>query len=78
MKKRNILIRIFHFYIEGFKNMTVGKKLWVIILIKLFILFVVLKLFFFKDFLSEKFDTDQEKGDYVIEQLTKPNITNND
>ena len=69
MKKRNIIQRIFLFYIDGFKSMTVGKKLWAIILIKLFIMFVILKLFFFKNFLNEKFETDQEKGDYVIEQL---------
>ena len=58
--------------------MTVGKKLWTIIIIKLFIMFVILKLFFFKDFLSEKFKTDEEKGNYVIEQFTKPKNTNND
>ncbi|MCK5029151.1 MAG: DUF4492 domain-containing protein [Bacteroidales bacterium] len=78
MKKRNILIRIFFFYYDGFKNMTVGKKLWTIIIIKLFIMFVILKLFFFKNFLNEKFETDKEKGDYVIEQLTKTNYINND
>ncbi len=58
--------------------MTVGKKLWTIIIIKLFIMFVILKLFFFKNFLNEKFETDKEKGDYVIEQLTKTNYINND
>ena len=58
--------------------MTVGKRLWVIIIIKLFIMFAILKIFFFKDFLEEKFDTDEEKGNYVIEQLTKPKNTSND
>jgi len=78
MKKRNILIRIFFFYYEGFKNMTLGKKLWTIIIIKLFIMFVILKLFFFKDFLNNKFKSEEEKADYVIEQLTKPKNINND
>ena len=41
--------RVVRFYIDGFKNMTVGKTLWVIILIKLFIMFVVLKIFFFPE-----------------------------
>jgi Na+/H+ antiporter NhaD/arsenite permease-like protein len=76
--KKNIFKRIFLFYYEGFKNMTLGKKLWALILIKLFIMFVILKLFFFRNFLNEKFDTDQEKSDYVIEQLTKPKHTDND
>ncbi|MBU8892066.1 MAG: DUF4492 domain-containing protein [Bacteroidales bacterium] len=78
MKKGNIFKRIFLFYYEGFKNMTVGKKLWTIIIIKLFIMFVILKIFFFRDFLDEKFETDNEKGDYVIEQLTNPKNINND
>ena len=78
MKKGNIFKRIFLFYYEGFRNMTVGKKLWTIIIIKLFIMFVILKIFFFRDFLDEKFETDNEKGDYVIEQLTNPKNTNND
>ncbi len=65
--------KVFRFYLEGFKSMTVGKNLWVIILIKLFVLFVILKLFFFKDFLKTNFDSDKERSDYVIEQLTKTN-----
>lgn len=78
MKKKNIFIRIFQFYYQGFKSMTLGKQLWIIIFIKLFIMFVILKLFFFRNFLNEKFDSDQEKADYVIEQLTKPKNTTND
>ncbi len=67
MKK--IAYRIFKFYFEGFKNMTVGKRLWLIIIIKLFIMFAIMKVFFFKNFLNEKFETDEEKTDYVIERL---------
>jgi hypothetical protein len=51
--------------------MTVGKKLWAIIIIKLIILFAVLKLFFFPDFLKTNFKTDEERSNHVIEQLTK-------
>jgi len=78
MRNRNIFKKVFQFYYEGFKNMTLGKSLWAIIIIKLFIMFAILKLFFFKDFLNEKFDNDKDKADYVIEQLTKPKHTNND
>lgn len=77
-KKRNIFSRIFLFYYEGFKGMTIGKKLWAIILLKLFIMFVILKIFFFKNFLNSKFESDEEKADYVIEQLTKPKNINHD
>ena len=77
MTKPNIFKRIFRFYVEGFKNMTWGKKVWGIILIKLFIMFAILKLFFFHDFLGSKFESDEEKSQYVIEQLTAPPINSN-
>jgi uncharacterized membrane protein len=51
--------------------MTVGRTLWKIIFIKVFILFAVLKFFFFPDFLATKFSTDTQRADYVIEQLTQ-------
>ncbi|MGA3013406.1 MAG: DUF4492 domain-containing protein [Bacteroidales bacterium] len=63
------LKKIFLFYYDGFRSMTVGKKLWVIILIKLFIIFFILKLFFFPDFLKSKFSSEKERGNYVKEQL---------
>ncbi len=66
----NIFKRIFRFYYEGFKGMTVGKKLWLIIAIKLFVMFAVLKLFFFPNFLKTNFKTDKERSEYVLERLT--------
>lgn len=69
-KKPNIFKRIFLFYYEGFRTMTWGRQVWMIILIKLFIMFAVLRLFFFPDILKSRFDTDEERSDYVIEQLT--------
>ena len=72
MKKKNIFQRVFSFYYEGFKGMTIGRTLWLIILIKLFVMFVILKIFFFPNFLKTNFETDQERGDYVLEQLTNP------
>jgi len=59
------------FYIDGFCSMTVGKTLWLIIGIKLFIMFVVLKMFFFPNYLKSNFDNDSERSEYVIERLTK-------
>lgn len=68
---KNFLKRAFYLYYDGFRSMTIGKQLWVIILIKLFIMFAVLKLFFFPDLLKSKFSTDDQRGNYVIEQLTQ-------
>ncbi len=70
--KGNIFVRIFRFYYDGFRNLSpVGKRLWIIILLKLFIMFAILKLFFFPNFLNTNFDSDEERSDHVIEQLTK-------
>ena len=66
----NLLKKVAHFYIDGFRSMTVGKSLWLIIFIKLFIMFAILKLFFFPNILNTRFDTDEERGNYVIEQIT--------
>jgi hypothetical protein len=71
MKK--YLHNFFHLYTDGFKNTILGKKLLIIIIIKLFIMFVLLKIFFFPNFLKSKFSSDKERSDYVIEQLTKTN-----
>ena len=64
-----LLVRIWTFYRDGFREMTLGRTLWAIILIKLFIMFFILKLFFFPSFLKEK--TPQEKQQYVGEELIK-------
>ena len=63
--------RIYKFYRDGFRRMTVGKTLWKIIIIKLVIIFGVLKLFFFPNYLNTTFSTDQQRADHVINQLTK-------
>ena len=63
-------VRIFRFYRDGFRQMTVGRTLWKIIFIKLFVLFAVLKFFFFPDFLATEFTDDRQRADYVLEQLT--------
>ena len=65
-----LLIRLFRFYYDGFRDIPVwGKKVWIIILIKLFIMFAILKLFFFPDFLLKKYDNDKQRSEYVMDQL---------
>lgn len=72
MSALNIFYRIWNFYRNGFKNMsTWGRQVWIIILIKLFIMFVILRIFFFPNFLKSNFDTDQERSQHVLEELTK-------
>ena len=65
-----------YMYIDGFKNLTWGKPLWIIILVKLFIMFAILRVFFFPNFLNSRFNTDEEKSEYVSKELTKTHIIN--
>ena len=65
-----VLNRVLNFYIEGFRNMTWGRTLWLIILLKLFIMFVVLRIFFFQPVLSGL--DEQEKQDAVAKELMLP------
>ena len=67
----NLLHKIVIFYIDGFKNMKVGKKLWTIIGIKLFIFFFIMKLFFFPNILQTNFSNDEDRANFVIENITK-------
>ena len=67
MASKNPLRTIASFYTDGFRQMTWGRTLWVLILLKLFIMFGILKLFFFPDFLSSKAAGDE--AGYVSTQL---------
>jgi hypothetical protein len=65
-----IFTRVFRFYYDGFRNMSGwGRKVWIIILIKLFIMFAILRLLFFPDFLKKNFDNDKQRSEYVMDQL---------
>lgn len=66
--------KIYSFYRDGFKNMVLGKTLWKIILIKLIVMFAVLKLFFFPNYLNTNFETDEEKTNFVLEQMTQNRV----
>ncbi|RQD89536.1 DUF4492 domain-containing protein [Campylobacter hepaticus] len=63
------IFRIFNFYKEGFKNLTLGKTLWKIIIIKFIIIFVILKLFIFDVNFNSMFKSDKEKSSFVFENL---------
>lgn len=67
MKKT--IVSIWNFYVDGFRNMTWGKPLWLLIFLKIIILFAVLRLFFFKPVLSGK--SEEQKIEYVGEQLIR-------
>lgn len=68
---RNFFRRLFQFYYDGFRSMTVGRTLWLLIAIKLIIMFLILRIFFFPNFLKSNFDSDDERSQYVLRELTR-------
>lgn len=68
--KHGLLSKAFHLYYDGFRTMTLGKTLWTIILIKLAIIFLVLKLFFFPDYIDSK-APNKDKADFVSHEMQR-------
>lgn len=66
-----MLSTVFQFYLEGFRNMRLGRTLWKIILIKLVIMFAILKVFFFPNILETTFDNDKDRAEHVLNRLTQ-------
>lgn len=66
---KNALRSIWSLYADGFRNMTWGRPLWMLIFLKVVVLFLVLRLFFFEPVLSGK--TDEEKMEHVGRELMR-------
>jgi len=60
---------IYNFYLDGFKNMTIGKTLWKIIFIKLAVILIFLNFFIYDKSIKTEFKTDEEKSQFVYENL---------
>ncbi len=67
MRKDSFLYRVYDLYSDGFRHMRLGRTLWAIILIKLFIIFAILKVFFLPDFLKQHAQGDE--AGYVATEL---------
>ena len=69
-KASRVVSSIWTFYRDGFRNMTWGRPLVWLILLKLFILFAILRVFFFKPAMAGM--TDEQKSEQVGDRLTAP------
>lgn len=61
--------KVYRLYADGFRSMTVGRTLWLVIIIKLVIMFAVLRLFFMPDILGSRYDNDADRAEAVRLQL---------
>lgn len=69
----SLLNRIVALYVDGFRNMTIGRSLWALIIIKLIIFFAVIKLLFFPDVLATNYDDDASRAEAVRNSLSSDN-----
>ena len=75
--RKNIFVSVWEFYRDGFRDMTWGKQLWFLILLKVIILFAVLRVFFFKPAMAGM--TEKQKSEHVGYNLTNRDLaTKND
>jgi hypothetical protein len=61
--------KIYYFYLDGFKNMRIGKTLWKIILIKLIVIFIFLNYFIHDKSINTEYKTFESKSEYVYRNL---------
>ena len=65
--------RAFHLYYDGFRNMTVGRTLWAVIIVKLIIIFAILKVFFFPNFIGQHAE-EGEEADFVAGEVLERTV----
>ena len=68
MNNSNFFYRVFDLYYDGFRSMTLGKTLWTIIIVKLIVIFLVLKVFFFPNYLKTH-ATEGDEANFVSNEL---------
>ena len=64
---RHTMTAVWQFYRDGFRNMTWGRPLVWLILLKVFILFAILRVFFFKPAMAGL--SDEERSRVVGERI---------
>ena len=66
MSDKNIIYKVYRFYRDGFRSMTIGRTLWT----KLIVIFAVLKLFFFPDVVGRQ-AKNGDRATFVAGELTR-------
>lgn len=62
----------FKMFWDGFTNMsTLSKSLWIVVIVKLIIMYFILKPFFFTNLLDSTYEDDTDKANHVRTELYK-------
>ena len=67
---RQMIKNIFTFYRDGFRNMRLGKTLWLVIAVKIIVIFAFLKVFIYGESLHDLGSTEA-KSAFVLQNLTQ-------
>lgn len=66
----NIVVRAIRMYVDGFRNLSPwARSLWILLAVKLIVMFAVLKVFFFPNYIGQYADTTEAKSEFVSGQL---------
>ena len=68
MQKDSFLYKVFDLYYDGFRQMTLGRTLWAVIIVKLVIMFAILKVFFFPNYIGEHAEEGGE-AEFVASEM---------
>ena len=68
MDKNGFLYRAIDLYVDGFRKMTIGKTLWAVIIVKIIVIFVIVKWLFFPNYIDEHAEDGQE-AEYVAKEM---------
>jgi uncharacterized membrane protein len=68
--QKKIRFNWFTMFWDGFTGMSrLGRTLWLIVIVKLIVMFAILRPIFFPDFLKKQVEDESQKAEYVREQL---------
>lgn len=75
VNKKMSIKAVWEFYRDGFRQMTWGRPLWALIILKVIILFLVLRMFFFKPVMAGMTDEQRSEqvGTHLIESVEQNN-----
>lgn len=69
MSNDNIIYKVWRLYADGFRQMTVGRTLWALIIVKLIVIFLILKWLFFPDYVRQNAKKGHEAEFVATEML---------
>lgn len=69
----NKINNIYLLYKEGFQNLTIGRTLWKLIIIKLIVILLFLNIFVYDKTIKTEYKNDNEKIQFVLKNLIKDN-----